>query len=390
MWKNRLYYFLLAGIFAGFLFFFGIPYLAVVLAGMAALALLLWILLLGDAERLTVEAGIQAGSREGKSIPLVLNVRKKGVIRAAGGVLVEVELYHTMYDVTERKKLLLPLTGRSFCYDMPVDADYCGELCVRCNSIESCDLLNLFRVRMEAFREVRTMIYPRRINLNAELSRDAIGSPKNDGLLQNRKGNDPSEIFDLRDYAPGDDVRSIHWKLSGKLDKLVVKEASDPSHYQVVLMPDLGLEELGNEKTLQQLNTAIALFASVGEQLIRQCAAFYVTIPARYGLRFSEVRSSREFQDALSQWMSIGLPERSGLGIRYFIMEHMEQYFSKILIISSGKYLKELNSLEGRINITVISAVAGTEFAHIKLNQTCDVVEIPVVQEAKEAYRVIC
>jgi len=77
-------------------------------------------------------------------------------------------------------------------------------------------------------------------------------------------------------------------------------------------------------------------------------------------------------------------------GIRYFIMEHMEQYFSKILIISSGKYLKELNSLEGRINITVISAVAGTEFAHIKLNQTCDVVEIPVVQEAKEAYRVIC
>ena len=110
-------------------------------------------------------------------------------------------------------------------------------------------------------------------NLNAELSRDAIGSPKNDGVL---------------------------------------KEASDPSHYQVVLMPDLGLEELENEKTLQQLNTAIALFASVGEQLIRQCAAFYVAIPARYGLRLSEVRSSREFQDALSQWMSIGLPERSG------------------------------------------------------------------------------
>ena len=149
-------------------------------------------------------------------------------------------------------------------------------------------------------------------NLNAELSRDAIGSPKNDGVLQNRKGNDPSEIFDLREYAPGYDVRSIHWKLSGKLDKLVVKEASDPSHYQVVLMPDLGLEELENEKTLQQLNTAIALFASVGEQLIRQCAAFYVAIPARYGLRLSEVRSSREFQDALSQWMSIGLPERSG------------------------------------------------------------------------------
>ena len=71
-------------------------------------------------------------------------------------------------------------------------------------------------------------------------------------------------------------------------------------------------------------------------------------------------------------------------------MEHMEQYFSKLLIISSGKYLQELNSLEGRISITVISAVDGTEFAHIKLNHTCDVAEIPVDQEAKETYRVIC
>jgi len=75
----------------------------------------------------------------------------------------------------------------------------------------------------------------------------APGLWENDGLLQNRKGTDYSEIFDLRDYRSGDDVRAIHWKLSGKLDRLVVKEASDPTRYQVVLMPDLGREDPDGE-----------------------------------------------------------------------------------------------------------------------------------------------
>ena len=234
------------------------------------------------------------------------------------------------------------------------------------------------------------MIYPLRINLNAELSRDAVGSPKNDGLLQNRKGNDPSEIFDLREYVPGDDVRSIHWKLSGKLDNLVVKEASDPSHYQVVLMPDLGREELDEGISTRQLNAAAALCASVGEQLMRQGAAFYMAIPARYGLQLMEVRGTREFQEAMSRWMGMELPEKSGLGLQYFMMEHMEQYFSKILILSAGRYRQELGSLDGKISITVISAVDNVEFTHIRLNPTCEVIEIPSVQAVQDSYRVIC
>lgn len=390
MWKNRLYYLFFMAVFAGLLFAFGNPYLAAVLAGMLILALVLWTCLLRDREKIRVEAGIQAGSREGRTVPLVLNIHRKSMLWAAGSALVDLELYHTMYGVSERRTLELPLTGKSFCYDLPVNTGYCGELCVRCKGVVICDLLNLFQVEAEGFREARAMIYPRRINLNAELSRDAIGSPRNDGLLQNRKGNDPSEIFDLRDYQPGDDVRSIHWKLSGKLENLVVKEASDPSHYQVVLMPDLGREEVNEESVPGRLNAAIALCAAVGEQLIRQGASFYMAIPARYGLHMTEVRSSREFQEALSQWMSMKLPEKSGLGLQYFTMEHMEQYFSKILIVSSGRYLQELNSLDGRISITVISAVDGTEFTHMKLNSSCDVIEIPAEQNREEVYRVIC
>lgn len=53
--------------------------------------------------------------------------------------------------------------------------------------------------------------------------------------MQNRKGSDASEMFDIRDYVPGDDIRTIHWKLSGKTDELIVRQASAPSHYNIAL-----------------------------------------------------------------------------------------------------------------------------------------------------------
>ena len=390
MWKNRLYYLLFTAVFAGFLFFFGSHYLAAVVAVLAALPVILWLFLLRDGGRITMEASIRSGSRQGERVPLLLRVGKKGRLWIAGSVLVELELGYTMYGIRERKKLLLPLNGRSFSYELPVDTACCGELCVRCRSVEILDLLQLFRVRAAKFREVGAIIYPRQLNLDLEFSGDGIGFLENDGLLQNRKGTDYSEIFDLRDYRPGDDVRAIHWKLSGKLDRLVVKEASDPARYQVVLMPDLGREETDVETGVKRLNTAVALCAALGFRLIRRGVAFYMAVPVQTGLVFKEVRSVQEFPEVFSEWLSMELPENSGLGLRYFAMEHREQNFSKLLIVASGSYGQELGSLGSRIRTTVIRPADIDKAVRVSLNQSCDVMEIPIEWEERQTCRVLC
>ena len=43
-----------------------------------------------------------------------------------------------------------------------------------------------------------------------------------DYLLQ--KGFDMSDIYDLRNYRDGDDIRHIHWKLSAKMQQMLLKE----------------------------------------------------------------------------------------------------------------------------------------------------------------------
>lgn len=67
-------------------------------------------------------------------------------------------------------------------------------LCVR-------DVLNLFNVQTAPVAPVRTVIYPSRMKVQLLLSQASAGTPQPEGKMQNRKGNDPSEMFDLREYA---------------------------------------------------------------------------------------------------------------------------------------------------------------------------------------------
>ncbi len=54
-----------------------------------------------------------------------------------------------------------------------------------------------------------------------------------------KKGNDYSDVSDVREYIPGDRLMSIHWKLSAKRDILMVKDRESMSDQQVVLLISL-------------------------------------------------------------------------------------------------------------------------------------------------------
>ena len=44
-----------------------------------------------------------------------------------------------------------------------------------------------------------------------------------------------SEIYDLKTYYPGDDIRHVHWKLSAKTGEVLLKEGSHNSSFETVL-----------------------------------------------------------------------------------------------------------------------------------------------------------
>ncbi len=48
----------------------------------------------------------------------------------------------------------------------------------------------------------------------------------------------PSEQYEIRDYRPGDPLRSVHWKLSAKVDELLVLEPVEPAYRTLAITVD--------------------------------------------------------------------------------------------------------------------------------------------------------
>lgn len=90
------------------------------------------------------------------------------------------------------------------------------------------------------------------------------------------KGDDLSEIYQVREYVEGDPIHDIHWKLSAKTDNLLIKEHGKPLGCVVLIWIDLfrnnTVKHLRGEKHGRKnlpVN-AIEMAASVSLSLIEQ------------------------------------------------------------------------------------------------------------------------
>lgn len=89
----------------------------------------------------------------------------------------------------------------------------------------------------------------------------------------NVNGDDPAEIFKVREYQKGDRQNYIHWKLSARRDMLIVKEQSMPIGCNVVFFLDRNLAKMKrkqNQKFWEVVHTI------AGELLVQECFYYLV------------------------------------------------------------------------------------------------------------------
>lgn len=390
MWENRICYILFGLAVAVLLFWYSQPFLLCVFACMVLLALFLVLCLRHEAAATTVSLHTSPGGQAGRQLYATVTVNARRRLLAARSVLTEIEIGSITTGYTKRQTFLLPLSGRKSTFDLPIDIEQCGRTAVKCSSIVLRDQLNLFCVPVKPFQEVYTVIYPRSVDLDVVLSREVTRAPRGDGLMQNRKGNDPSEMYDLREYQPGDDIRSIHWKLSSKTDTLILRQASDPAHFNVALLPDFGRKVQGKTTDPQTINAAVAYGTSLGSELIRQGVPFCMAIPTGDGLELCEVRTRRDHEQIVARWLSTPVQENSGDGLQYFLMEHLDQQFTRLMVLAADGYAIDLNCVDGRINTTVLNAAQGAGVTHAVMNNSCDFMELPAEPSDGESCRILC
>lgn len=390
MRKNRLGYLFLVILSAILLFTFGLPFFLLLFLFWIGFAVVLGILIHYDAKNMQIQAQFRIDEGEKKKIVLNLLVETKGILLASKAVGVELECQNRMFNIFQTRRLLLNLGDKKSEYEIPVSKEQCGEIIVRCREAYVYDFLGLFKVPITTFGEMTTVIYPQKVQMHVEMSKDIYGRPREEGQIQNRRGNDPSEMFDIREYVPGDDIRAVHWKLSSKTDTLILREASDPSHYNLVVLIDLGLEQENEPVPSASLNAAIAYGSGIMEKLVKQRVAFCVVIPTKTGLRVYEIREEWDLHQFCAIWYGIPMQKNAGTGFQLFLRERMEQKFTRMLILTAGKYEQDLKGMSQRIGITVIGTTQEERVLHTNLGNRLDIVELPENLESDEQYRICC
>lgn len=388
MWKSRLGYGILAVVFAVLLFFFSQPFFLWILIGMVVVAVEMALLLRRDAGYLEIELKAKSGIHVGDTGSLILHVKTQHRLFAVAGAEVKMIIDHKMFGGTEKKTLWLDLSDASQEYETGLLPEQCGEIMIFCEEIRIYDFLRLFSMKAAPFHKEWLQIYPQPVSVQVELSKTMIGAQKEEGIMQNRKGKDPSEMFDIREYVPGDDIRSIHWKLSSKTESLILRQPSEPSHYNVVILPDFGQNKEDGPSVTEEINRAVALGMIIGEKLVRQGIEFCMALPLSTGFKIYEIQNIQDCYRMQMEWMSFPIQKKSGAGLQLFMREHLEEYFTRMIILSAGVYEESLGALDGKIGITVINANREAERIHVIQNGTCEIVDIPTKSDAKENYRI--
>jgi len=119
------------------------------------------------------------------------------------------------------------------------------------------------------------------------------------GFVRDLEGNPTSDIVDsdisfhaIREYAPGDGQRNIHWKSTAKTGKLMVRQFEESRRSRLAIILSLNTAEYGSD---EEFEMAVSVVGSLGVRAVRDGRDLAVVVseemPDIVSTRLRSVRS---------------------------------------------------------------------------------------------------
>ena len=258
--------------------------------------------------RVGLEFDLPSATTVGGEISLGIRVARPRLFRSA--VLLELEARNLIMGTEANLPAELAASGGAEeSYEMPLSAECCGHVCLTLASARIVDPLGFVRLGVpDAWFEGSYTVYPQIAELQAVSSRASSTAVSGATYDTSHKGSDRTEVFELRDFRPGDSLKDVHWKLSAKLGELTVREASHPSDYDVMLLCDAHACSYDDATRIGVLNAVMTMMASVSLSLCRQGVNHSVAYRHDDSLVASPVDGLASFEEMLDELMSAPLP----------------------------------------------------------------------------------
>ena len=324
------------------LFFFGVHLLTVLPALLVPRALAVIrgdsVLRLNRLQRLTVTLEI----RNRWPLPL----RSVLVTDRAGGLFPDAP---PVFDIALRPR-------ESRVVSWTAEARERGEFTVSPVMLEGPGPLGLRRWSSNVPAPLRVIVYPAVFSLGLEHKR---GLPAGNIAVLNRLYEDVSRFRSLREYAPGDELRRINWKVSARLGRLHTTEYLPSLYFPVLVLLNLcsadyplSMRHHLMERAIEVAASLVVYFAGIKQEVGLAATALipgqpgFLTVPIRpgnsHGVRILESLALARPCDEQSDFVALLQGPAAGIALRTG---------TRILAVTpplSGERRAELRSLARR------------------------------------------
>lgn len=216
--------------------------------------------------------------------------------------------------------------------------EYCGKEQIKVSEALISDPVGLFSRRQKIDAESAVFVMP-------EIREIVIPSEYLDSFdmesytySQHQKGTDTGEVFGIREYQDGDSPKQIHWKLSAKMDDLMVKIPSFPIENKLVVLLDNSISEK-DELDAEKRNRLMELFFSLSYSLLKRNIAHSLGWCDHETGSFivRKIETDGDMWAAVPEALSAGI-EQSHLSTAYRFLEASgDEHFTNHFVVTAGE-----------------------------------------------------
>lgn len=171
------------------------------------------------------------------------------------------------YDVGEFNFFAPPLSKNR--YELEIESRHAGKIDIFFKKARVLDYFGVFSVPIRIKKRLAVSFLPKIHSIEPLLSKNNYTASEANLYSKHKPGDDPAEVFAIRDYVDGDKLSRVHWKLSSKQDKYMVKDYSLLINEAVLILPELIFGE-GKEADLDLIDAVLEIAFSLSHTLVER------------------------------------------------------------------------------------------------------------------------
>ena len=160
---------------------------------------------------------------EGNEIPVDFII-DNSTLFPMPGVRLDYTVENGFYPNDEKQEMTLPVRRGRRSFRWKISSVYAGMVILTGKRMRMQDYLGLFVFEREWDADARITVLPNADDIIMDIVENTLVEGEEDDTDASLMSEDVTQIKEFREYAPGDRMQRVNWKISAKYDELYVKE----------------------------------------------------------------------------------------------------------------------------------------------------------------------